>query len=230
MKYEADYVVVGAGAAGSVVAARLAEDGTRSVIVVEAGPDNTADPTIAVAARFRSCSTCLRPLARTRRPVIGDSFRNRTGRRTATREARVWEARRTIMQRSTAEGPPSSTTTGRGRLATTGGAMSACSRLQEDGELRRAVRRRNGHGKTGWLHIKRAKLERGFHPDLLHVAMQEYGMPFRHDFYNDPKNFAGIGWTDMQVHNDGRRSNAAVDLLLPTLEKTRRMAGTICRS
>ena len=77
------------------------------------------------------------------------------------------------------------------------------------------------HGKTGWLHIKRAKLERGFHPDLLHVAMQEHGMPFRHDFYNDPKNFAGIGWCDMQVHHDGRRSNAAIDLLLPTLEKTK---------
>jgi len=51
MHYEADYVVVGAGAAGSVLAARLAEDGTRSVIVVEAGPDNTADPTIAAAAK-----------------------------------------------------------------------------------------------------------------------------------------------------------------------------------
>jgi choline dehydrogenase len=77
------------------------------------------------------------------------------------------------------------------------------------------------HGKSGWLHIKRAKLEKGFHPDLLHVAMQEHGMPFRHDFYNDPRNFAGIGWCDMQVHADGRRSNAAVDLLLPTLEKTK---------
>ena len=77
------------------------------------------------------------------------------------------------------------------------------------------------HGKSGWLHIKRAKLERGFHPDLLHVAMQEHGVPFRHDFYNDPRNFAGIGWCDMQVHHDGRRSNAAVDLLLPTLEKTK---------
>src|SRR5512138_2688692 len=52
MKYEADYVVVGAGAAGSVVAARLAEDGTRSVIVVEAGPDNTADPAIAAVAKY----------------------------------------------------------------------------------------------------------------------------------------------------------------------------------
>src|SRR6516164_9575376 len=52
MSYEADYVVVGAGAAGAVLAARLAEDGKRTVILVEAGPDNTADPTIAAAAQY----------------------------------------------------------------------------------------------------------------------------------------------------------------------------------
>lgn len=44
--------MVGAGAAGAVVAARLAEDGKRSAIIVEAGPDNTADPTVAAAAKF----------------------------------------------------------------------------------------------------------------------------------------------------------------------------------
>ena len=52
MNYEADHVVVGGGASGSVLAARLAEDGRRSVILLEAGPDNTADPTIAAAANF----------------------------------------------------------------------------------------------------------------------------------------------------------------------------------
>ena len=36
---ETDVVVVGGGAAGCVVAARLAEDGSRSVILIEAGPD-----------------------------------------------------------------------------------------------------------------------------------------------------------------------------------------------
>ena len=34
-----DVVVVGGGAAGCVVAARLAESGSRSVLLVEAGPD-----------------------------------------------------------------------------------------------------------------------------------------------------------------------------------------------
>jgi len=40
-----DVVVVGGGAAGCVVAARLAESAARSVLLLEAGPDRRADPT-----------------------------------------------------------------------------------------------------------------------------------------------------------------------------------------
>jgi choline dehydrogenase len=43
MKRAADVVVVGGGAAGCVVAARLAESGSRSVLLLEAGPDRRKD-------------------------------------------------------------------------------------------------------------------------------------------------------------------------------------------
>src|ERR1700693_3838144 len=41
---EYDVAIVGGGAAGSVVAARLAASGSRSVVLLEAGPDLRADP------------------------------------------------------------------------------------------------------------------------------------------------------------------------------------------
>jgi choline dehydrogenase len=46
-----DYVVIGAGSGGSVIAARLSEDGQRSVLVLEAGPMDT-DPRIADPVRW----------------------------------------------------------------------------------------------------------------------------------------------------------------------------------
>jgi choline dehydrogenase len=222
MSYEADYVVVGAGAAGSVVAARLAEDGTRSVLLIEAGPDNTADPTIAAAAKFPFLYDMPAPVGPDPSPTHWGFSSDQNG--------KVY-----CYPRGTGLGGSTNhhaCVDGRGTplVYDDWAKLTGDDRWSHERVLPFFMKMENFdvphadlrvHGTKGWLHIKRAKLERGFHPDFLHVAMQEHGMPFRHDFYNDPNSIAGIGWCDMQVHHDGRRSNAAVDLLLPTLERTR---------
>lgn len=42
----ADYVIVGAGPAGVVLAEQLSRDGTKSVVLIEAGPDSINNATI----------------------------------------------------------------------------------------------------------------------------------------------------------------------------------------
>ena len=210
MTYEADYVVVGAGAAGSVVAARLAEDGTRSVIVVEAGPDSTTDPTIGLLAKFPFLLDMPASVGPYPSPSHWGFVSKQNGKD-------YCYPRGTGLGGSTNH---HAGVDGRGSpliydewATQTGNERWSYQRLlpffkkMENFDV--AYVDEAVHGKSGWLHIKRAKLERGFHPDLLHVLMQEHGMPFRHDFYNDPNNFAGVGWCDMQAHHDGRRSNAA---------------------
>lgn len=50
MSDEYDYIVVGGGTAGLVVAARLSEDPNLHILVIEAGEDHMSDPRVIMPA------------------------------------------------------------------------------------------------------------------------------------------------------------------------------------
>lgn len=44
--FSADYLIIGGGTAGLVLACRLSEDPTLSIVVLESGPDRSNDPQV----------------------------------------------------------------------------------------------------------------------------------------------------------------------------------------
>ena len=116
-----DYVIVGAGSAGSVLANRLSEDGTASVLVLEAGPSDW-HPYIHMPAGF--IKTFHIPSVNWLYHMEPSQWTG--GRRILPRAARRWAASARSMAMSTTAASAWISTPGRSS-ATTGGATPTCS-------------------------------------------------------------------------------------------------------
>ena len=66
-----DYVIVGGGTAGLIIAARLSEDPNVKVLVLEAGEDHLDDPRVAVPAGWPALLGSECDWAFTTEPQVG---------------------------------------------------------------------------------------------------------------------------------------------------------------
>lgn len=75
------------------------------------------------------------------------------------------------------------------------------------------------HGKDGWLQIKKnSGLKDDLAMEMIQVLVDDLGVPFRQD-QSDPAQMSGVYLSEEQIGKDGKRSNSYRDLLEPLMKK-----------
>lgn len=222
--FKPDYIIVGAGAGGGVLAARLAEDRNNKVLLIEAGPDNTHEQNIVTAATWFYLADLPKALSPDGSPCCL-SFK------TKPQNGKVYGyPRGTGLGGSTNH---HAMVDGRGSPVIYDGwaielGDSRWSGKSLDHYFRKMEKYddpmidHDAHGHDGWLAVKKGKLTEEFQHEFIELAQKETGTKWRNDFYDNPDDYSGIGQHDGQTHEDGRRSYVATDLLLPRYEENKK--------
>ena len=215
----ATYIVVGAGAAGSVVAARLAENPENNVLVIELGPNNFGNAYIENPADYallwnhpfgpKPSPTSLefetsKQLDRTYRYPRGNGLGGSTN-----HHAMVDGRGSPLIYDHIAK------LVGDKRWSYN--KVLPYFKKMESYNL--PTPEPHYHGTTGWLQITPGSSESPIYQDFIKAAKKVTGAPFRKDPSGNPKNADGISKTNVQVTNDGKRSSAFENLLVPQIAR-----------
>ena len=210
MAEEFDYVIVGAGAAGSVLAARLSEDAGTSVCVLEAGPPDS-NPWIHVPAGFIKTMT---------NPGVTWQFRtepteNTGGRPIATVQGRVLGGSSSINGMIYNRGQPADLDSWAQR-GNRGWGYADMLPYYKRSERRVGVDAADRRGKDGGIPVTD---QDWFHPvsEAFIEGCIGAGIP-RNPDYNSGEQ-AGVGYFQRAIQN-GRRVSAARGILKPAMART----------
>jgi choline dehydrogenase-like flavoprotein len=215
----ATYIVIGAGAAGSIVAARLAENPRNNVLLIELGPNNLGNRWIETPAD----SSYLWDHPDGPRPSPSNlAF-----------ETNVQLERKYHYPRGNGLGG----STNHNAMVDGRGSAQIYNKISElVGDERWSYHNvlpyfkkmesynvpsadTNFHGSNGWLQIKRHIPKSPFHMDFIHAATEITQAPFQNDMSGNPNNADGVGFIELQITPEGKRSSAFDNLLIPQLYK-----------
>jgi choline dehydrogenase len=217
LKDWATHIVVGAGAAGSIVAARLAENPENKVLVIELGPNNSGNPIIATPGDYSFLWD--NPLGLQPSPT-SLAFE------TITQDGRTYRYPRgngfggSVNHHSVIDGR------GSPKIYDNIAALVGDSQWSYNQLLPYFKKMENYHqpvdkeyhGTQGWLQVQQHKGKSPLHADMIQAAHQATKAPIQKDLSGNPKNNNGISYVDIQVDQEGKRSASYENLLNPYLK------------
>lgn len=217
LKNWATHIVVGAGAAGSVVAARLAENPQNKILVIELGPNNWGNGIIQIPGDYSLLWD--NPLGPQPSPT-SLAFE------TSLQDGRTYRYPRgngfggSVNHHSVIDGRGSS------KIYDKIAELVGDNRWAYKNVLPHFIKMESYnaphvdtqyHGTDGWLQVQQHKGKAPLHAHMIQAAHEITKAPIRHDLSGNPKNTDGIAYVDIQVDPHGKRSAAYENLLAPRL-------------
>jgi choline dehydrogenase len=235
---EYDYIIIGAGAAGSVIAARLAEDTKLKILILEVGHDNSYDSKDISKYDKELIKTpfyCKKTWKRYHNnpnnkkcnglelsPLLSDFVTIKENNSRYYSYCRGNGAGGSVNHHAMVDGRGTPLVYDRIAKLVNDDIWLYKNILpyykkMENYHVKSA--NLNIHGNKGWLQVtKNGKLNEELRTEIVNTLVNNFNIPFRED-PADPSQVYGVYISEQHVNINGERSNSFIDLLTPIMKK-----------